>query len=61
MEYSIYNILNEYVSNYGKNIIIIFQNLDKYEGFLDGGNPIYLVTKPGYYEGFEDILIAIVI
>ena len=35
MEYSIYNILNEYVSNYGKNIIITFENLDNVDFYFD--------------------------
>lgn len=35
MEYSIYNILNEYVSNYGKNIIITFENLDNIDFYFD--------------------------
>lgn len=35
MEYSIYNILNEYVSNYEKNIIITFENLDNIDFYFD--------------------------
>ena len=35
MEYSIYNILNEYVSYYGKNIIITFENFDNIDFYFD--------------------------
>lgn len=54
---SVYDRLQDLHKNFYKDIQSInskiSQKLSEYEDFLDIGNPVYIVARHGYYEGFE--------